>query len=436
MPSKTPQPWLVSDSPYATPPFRLPHFMIRPHLPVFRVRVAFPVCKSWRRCNMQKCAIFPSGNSYLPRSSSSPRLRCHATMPCSNVGDSTLRVSRMCFGTMMLGERNSYEESCALLSGAVDAGINFFDTAEMYPVPQQARTHGRSEEYLGRWMAACGRRREDLVVATKVAGPSGEMVWIRDGPPSLDAKNITAAVEGSLRRLQTEYIDLYQVHWPDRYVPMFGDTDFEQSRSFQFVSFEEQLEALSAAVTAGKIRHVGVSNETPWGLCQWLNLQSNRRNLPKIISIQNAYSLLCRTFDSGLSECCFHHNVGLLAYSPLAMGLLSGKYHSPGGTSAHARLNKYRGRYAEAEGRYPVQNSRVKEAVLRYEEISRRHGIESLTVLALAFVLRHPLVSSVVFGAVDRGQLEEAVRAVDVVLTDDLISEIDGVHQNIPNPTP
>ncbi|KIZ07247.1 Protein tas [Monoraphidium neglectum] len=301
---------------------------------------------------------------------------------------------------MLFGESTDVATAEQLLDTCLDAGVNFFDAAEMYPVPQRAETCGRSEEVLGAWLAR--QRRDSIMVATKVAGPSGQMTWIRGGPASLDARNISEALDGSLRRLRTDYIDLYQIHWPDRYVPMFGDVDYDRTCAYPSVPLEEQLEALGRAVAAGKVRHVGLSNETPWGLM----------------------NLLCRTFDSGLAEVCHLEAVGLLAYSPLAMGLLTGKYTAPGGGPPEARLNKYG----------PRPN--VLAAVDAYCAIAACHGM-SPTELALRFVLGRPLVSSAVVGATSLQQLEELLRAARAPpLAAEVLSEIDGVHERLPNPTP
>lgn len=274
-----------------------------------------------------------------------------------------------------------------------------------------------------------------MVLATKATGPSGQMTWIRGGPSSLDGRNIKEAIDGSLKRLGTDYIDLYQLHWPDRYVPMFGDRDYDPSCSYSSVSIEEQLQALGVAVKEGKIRNIGVSNETAFGVMEFCRLAEQNNSLPRIITIQNAYSLLCRTFDMTLAECCNHQRVGLLAYSPLAMGLLSGKYLSDYGGSSQFRLNKYRGRYAEAECRYSMAKPNVLPAIKAYVEIAQRHNL-SPVALAIGFVLKRPLVTSVVIGATKLWQLREILDAARVHLSEDILAEIDRVHERYPNPTP
>ncbi|KZV54337.1 aldo-keto reductase-like [Dorcoceras hygrometricum] len=340
-----------------------------------------------------------------------------------------LTVSRLCLGTMTFGEQNSLPQSFQLLDKAFDSGINFFDSAEMYPVPQRAETQGRSEEYLGRWIRTRKIPREQVVLATKVSGPSGQMTWIRGGPGSLDSWNITEAIDGSLRRLQTDFIDLYQIHWPDRYVPMFGEIEYDPTRSFSSVNIEEQLTALQKAFDAGKIRYVGLSNETPYGLMKFLHVAE--RNF----CFQNCYNLLCRNFDSGLAECCSHERVWLLAYSPLAMGILSGKYFSLNGGPADARLNLFRGRYAEGESRYSLSNSTVKKAINLYVNIAKKYGIHPVS-LAIAFVLRHPLVASAIFGATKLWQLQEVLDGCKMELSPEMVTEINRVHSAFPNPCP
>ncbi|GLT42544.1 hypothetical protein SLA2020_165370 [Shorea laevis] len=346
-----------------------------------------------------------------------------------------LTVSRLCLGTMTFGEQNSLPQSYRLLDQAFDAGINFFDSAEMYPVPQRAQTQGRSEEYLRRWIRERKISRDRVVVATKVSGPSGQMTWIRGGPNCLDARNISEAIDSSLQRLGMDYIDLYQIHWPDRYVPMFGETEYDPVRQFFSVSIEEQLDALGRAVDAGKIRYIGLSNETAYGVMKFLHVAEKDARYPKIISLQNSYSLLCRTFDSGMAECCHHERISLLAYSPLAMGVLSGKYFSSDGGPSDARLNLFRGRYSEGEYRYNLSRKQLKSAAMQYLNIAEKNGLHPVS-LAIAFVLRHPLIASVVFGVTKSWQLQEVLNACNVELTAEIIADINRVHAKFPNPCP
>ncbi|XVE77711.1 hypothetical protein DITRI_Ditri13aG0084900 [Diplodiscus trichospermus] len=338
-------------------------------------------------------------------------------------------------GTMTFGEQNSLTQSFRLLDQAFEAGINFFDSAEMYPVPQRAETQGKSEEYFGQWVRKRKISRDRLVVATKVAGPSGQMSWIREGPKCLDARNITEAVDSSLKRLQMDYIDLYQIHWPDRYVPMFGEIEYDQDRQFSSVPIEEQLDALGKAVDAGKIRYIGLSNETPYGVMKFLHFAENNACYPKILCVQNSYSLLCRTFDSGMAECCHHERINLLAYSPLAMGILSGKYFASDGGPPDARLNLFRGRYSEGESRYNLTRNALRAATLEYLGIAEKYGLHPV-MLAIAFVLSHPLVASAVFGVTKSWQLREVVSACNIELTSEIIADINKVHAKFPNPCP
>ncbi|KAI5082277.1 hypothetical protein GOP47_0002020 [Adiantum capillus-veneris] len=344
-------------------------------------------------------------------------------------------VSRLCLGTMTFGEQLNFEEASRQLNMAIEKGINFIDSAEMYPVPQNARSQGKSEQYVGRWLKQKEFTRDKVYLATKVSGPSGQMTWIRGGPVCLNGKNIMDAVDGSLKRLQTDYIDLYQIHWPDRYVPMFGEVEYDPSCKYSSVPLEEQMEALSCAVSSGKVRHVGLSNETPYGVMEFCRLSTTFPEYAQIISIQNAYNLLCRTFDEGLAECCSEMRVSLLAYSPLAMGLLSGKYCGKDGGPSNARLNLYRGQYAEAECRYNLTKPNVMPAVKAYVEIAHRHNI-SPVALAIGFVLRHPLVKSAVIGATSTAQLQEILDASEIKITPQMMHDINQVHKRYPNPCP
>ncbi|XP_058200257.1 uncharacterized protein LOC131315168 isoform X3 [Rhododendron vialii] len=314
-----------------------------------------------------------------------------------------LIVSRLCLGTMTFGEQNSLPESFLLLDKAFDSGINFFDSAEMYPVPQRAETQGRSEEYVGRWMRERKVPRDRVMLATKVTGPSGQMTWIRGGPKCLDARSITEAIDSSLFRLRTDYIDLYQIHWPDRYVPMFGETEYDPIKQFDSIDIEEQLDGLGRAVDAGKIRYIGLSNETPYGIMKFLHTAGCGPGHPKIVSVQNSYHLLCRAFDCGMAECCHHERVSLLAYSPLAMGILSGKYFLPNGGPSDARLNLFKG-------------------------ISRHcRKIWSSSCISC---------SCAVFGATKLWQLHEVLDACKVELDPEIIAAIDKVHTTYWNPCP
>ena len=346
-------------------------------------------------------------------------------------------MSPVCLGTMLFGEGTPRAEAHRMLDVAVAGGVNFFDTAEMYPVPQKAATQGRSEAILGHWLSGAGGvARDAVVVATKVTGPSGQMPWIRGGPPCLDTAAIEQAVDRSLARLRTDYVDILQLHWPDRYVPMFGAVEYDpRNRYGATVPLEEQLGALGRLVERGKVRHVGVSNETPWGLMRLCELARRDSRFPKVLTLQNSFSLLCRSFEAGLAECCVEEGVSLLAYSPLAMGLLTGKYSDGSGGPPGARLNRYRGRYAEAEGRYAMRPP-VKSALAAYGDLATASGV-SLLELSIRFCVGHPLVGSTVAGATDAAQLEEVLAAsARPPLPADVLEEIDRIHRLHPNPTP
>ena len=243
-------------------------------------------------------------------------------MEYRQLGNSDLKVSALALGTMTFGEQNSEADAHAQLDLAVAHGINFIDTAEMYPVAPRAETVHRTENYIGTWLKH--QPRDKLIVATKIAGPARGFSWIR-GTPLINREHLTAAIDGSLQRLQTDFVDLYQIHWPDRYVPMFGATGYDVTLERETTPIAEQLQVLAELVKAGKVRHIGLSNETPWGVSEFLRC-AEQLGLPRIASVQNAYHLMNRTFESGLAEICHHGNVGLLTYSPLAFGWLTGKY--------------------------------------------------------------------------------------------------------------
>ncbi len=276
-------------------------------------------------------------------------------MRLNPLGDSELRVSEICLGTMTFGQQNTAKDAHEQLDYALDRGVNFIDTAEMYPVPAQAETQGRTEAFVGEWLAK--KPRDRVVVATKIAGPGRPISWVRGGSLAVNRANVRCAVDDSLRRLQTDYIDLYQIHWPDRYVPQFGETAYDPAKERTSTPTDEQLAALADVIRQGKVRYVGVSNETAWGVWEFSRIARDA-GLPRIITIQNAYSLINRRFDGDLAEASHREGVGLLAYSPLAFGLLTGKYLA--GPPAGARLSLFEG----FGGRYRKPN--VDEAVAAY----------------------------------------------------------------------
>jgi aryl-alcohol dehydrogenase-like predicted oxidoreductase len=345
-------------------------------------------------------------------------------MKRNKLGRSDLEVSRVCLGTMTFGEQNSEAGAHAQLDYAAERGVNFIDTAEMYPVPAKADTYGRTEEIVGNWLAR--QPRDKFIIATKIAGPARNLKWIRGGPPAMDRANIRAAIEGSLRRLRTDYVDLYQLHWPERNAPLFGAWQFDPSRERECMPVLVQLEALGELVREGKVRYVGLSNETPWGVARFVRL-AEAHGLPRVISVQNAYSLLNRVFEYGLAETCYREEVGLLAYSPLAFGHLTGKYLDD--PRAPGRVNLF-----ENFGqRYTKPN--VAPATRAYVELARAHGMTPAT-LALAFVYGRWFAASTIIGATTMEQLRENLAACEVALAPEILQEIEAIHLRYTNPAP
>ena len=341
------------------------------------------------------------------------------------LGGSGLRGSKACLGTMNLGEQNSEAEAHSQLDYALERGINFIDTAEMYPVMPRAGTQGATERFIGSWLKKSGRR-ADLVLATKVAGPNAAMHWVRNGKNNLDAANIGAAVEASLKRLQTDHIDLYQLHWPSRNVPVFGATMFDPARERGSVPIEETLAALGQLIDAGKIGHIGVSNESPWGVSEYIK-QSELKGLPRIASVQNLCNLTARNVETSLlTETCFREHVGLLAYSPLAFGQLSAKYLD--NPKAHGRLTIFPANWSPRYLR-PAVLAAVKE----YAALARANGL-SPAQMALAWCYTRWFVASTIIGATTLAQLKENIDAVASTLPADLVAAIDAIHARITNP--
>ena len=344
-------------------------------------------------------------------------------MKFNRLGKSDLEVSSFCLGTMTFGQQNSEFEAHSQLDRALAQGINFIDTAEMYPIPGKPETQGRTESFVGTWLKHQDRSR--IVLASKVTGPSRGFNWIRGGPKAVNRENIRSALHDSLKRLQTDYLDLYQIHWPDRYVPMFGESFYVASREKASTPFAEQLETFSECMREGKIRYIGLSNETPYGVSEFVKLAESR-GLPYVVSIQNAYNLLNRVFEYGLSEMCRHHDIGLLAYSPMAFGVLSGKYES---ADAVGRLNLF-----PAFGvRY--RKPKVVQAVSRYAMLAREVGLTPAQ-LALAFVRSRWFVTSTIIGATSLTQLEENLGSVNIELADEVMAKIDDIHAEFSNPAP
>jgi len=340
------------------------------------------------------------------------------------LGRTDLKVSAITLGTMTWGEQNTEAEAFEQIRLAKDAGVNTLDTAEMYPVPPNGTTYGSTETIIGNYFRRHGDR-SDWVLASKVAGP-GRLEHIRDGNPRLDRKNIVAALDASLDRLQTDYLDLYQLHWPDRKTNCFGQLGYKHEPDDQATAIEDTLEVLDDLVKAGKIRHIGLSNETPWGTSRFLQL-AETRGWPRAVSIQNPYSLLNRSFEVGLAEIALREQIGLLAYSPLAFGVLSGKYLG-GARPAGARLSLF-----ERFQRY--NNPQVEKAASAYVELARQHGLDPAQ-LALAFVTAQPFVTSNIIGATKLEQLRSNLASVELRLDDELLAGIEAIHQQQPNPAP
>ncbi|CAN5251238.1 NADP(H)-dependent aldo-keto reductase [soil metagenome] len=349
-------------------------------------------------------------------------------MQFRKLGTTDIDGSLICLGTMTWGSQNSEAEGHAQIDYALDQGINFLDTAEGYPVtPVSAETQGRTEEIIGTWIAS-RKRRDDIVLATKVAGPVRDAVrQFRGGNNRLDRRNITLAVEESLKRLQTDYIDLYQLHWPDRSVPSFGKRGLSELADHpDTVPIAETLSVLGDLVQAGKIRHIGVSNETPWGVSEYLRL-AREQSLPRIVSIQNAYNLLNRIFETGLAEIALREQVGLLAYSPLAGGNLTGKYL--GGVIPPGSRRSVATQFVRYDT--PTQP----EASARYVALAHAHGLHPAQ-LALAYVNSRAFVTATIIGATSIEQLRTDIASVDVTLSEDVLAEIAAIHRLLPDPCP
>ena len=348
-------------------------------------------------------------------------------MQYRKLGNTGLDVSLIGLGTMTWGEQNNLQEACEQMDYAVAQGINFFDAAEMYPVPPRPETTGETERCIGQWLTQTGKRSE-IVLASKVSGRADTIPdWkhIRGGP-RLSRDHIRRAIEGSLERLQTDYVDLYQVHWPERATNFFGKRGYVHVPGADGIAIEDTLNALSELVDEGLVKHVGLSNETPWGVMEYLRLASER-GLAKVVSIQNVYNLLSRQFETGLAEMAIREEVGLLAYSPLAFGVLSGKYLG-GKMPAGSRLALF-----ERFARYgSPQSTSATEA---YKEIADNHGI-SLAQMSLAFVCQQPFVTSNLIGATNMQQLSENIEAVNVTLSEEVLAEIEAIHNRYPDPAP
>lgn len=341
----------------------------------------------------------------------------YTTLPHTNI-----KVSKICLGSMTWGNQNTETEGHTQLDYAIDQGINFIDTAELYPVPATAKTQGRTSEIIGTWLKKTGRR-DQVVIASKIAGTGDYTAHIRT--TGFSKNSIKDAIDLELNRLQTDYIDLYQLHWPERNTNRFGERNFKLDTQWED-NFNAILHSLDSEVKAGRIRHIGISNENAWGTMRYLQ-ESKNNNLPRVITIQNAYSMLTRTFETDLAEVALRENVGLLAYSPMAFGVLSGKYIR-GKASDNARLKLFP-RFA----RY--SSEQATEAAKQYLKIAEENNM-SLAQMSLAFVNQRPFLTSTIIGATNLEQLKENIESVNVHLNDTILEQIDAVHDAIPNPAP
>jgi len=341
------------------------------------------------------------------------------------LGTTDLKVSTICLGTMTWGEQNSQDEGFEQMDYALDQGINFWDTAELYSVPPREETFGHTEIIIGNWFNKT-KKREKVILATKVAGPMRP--YVRGGGNQYDIKNITEALEGSLKRLQTDYIDLYQLHWPERNTNMFGKLGYEHKDDGDWNKFEDVLGNLKKFIEQGKVRYVGLSNETAWGAKKYLEISRNQ-NLPRMMSVQNPYSLLNRTYEVGLAEISIREQIGLLAYSPLASGYLSGKYRN----ETYPKGSRMERDWDFWVYRYNTPN--LKNAVEEYYKISKKYNLD-MSQMSLKFCEIQPFMTSVIIGATTMEQLKTDVESVNVKLTDEIIREINEVQKIYPNPCP
>lgn len=346
-------------------------------------------------------------------------------MQYRKLGNTDIDVSVICLGSMTWGEQNTQQQGFEQMDYALQQGVNFFDTAELYSIPPDKDTYGSTETIIGQWLKQRANRHE-IVLASKIAGPGpGWVDHIRDGTTQYNKTHITEAVDNSLARLQTDYIDLYQLHWPERVTNFFGKLGYTADND-EFTSAVETLEALAEQVKAGKIRHIGLSNETPWGVMTFLQA-AHQLNLPRVMSVQNPYSLLNRSYEVGMAEISYREQCGLLSYSPLGFGVLSGKYlhdQQPAG----ARITRWPNysRYTS-----PTAIS----ATQKYVDLATQHGLDPAQ-MALAFVHSRPFITSTIIGATCMQQLQSNIGSIDLTLSDAVLEGIDAIHAEIPNPGP
>jgi len=346
-------------------------------------------------------------------------------MNYKKLGNTNLKISTICLGTMTWGEQNTQKEGFEQMDYALDQGVNFWDTAELYAVPPRAETYGHTEIIIGNWFKK-NKKRDKIILGTKVAGPT--RAYLRDGANNYGLEKMTEAINDSLKRLQTDYIDLYQLHWPERHTNSFGRLGYEHKENDNWTKFEDVLGNLQRFIDSGKIREVGLSNETPWGVSKYLEL-SKEKNLPRMISIQNPYSLVNRAYEIGLAEISIRDEIGLLAYSPLASGYLSGKYRNekyPKGSRMERDWDFWKYRY---------NTPNLKNAVEEYCKISEKYNL-NISQMSLKFCEIQPFMTSVIIGATTMEQLKTNIESVNVKLTDDIVKEINKVQTIYPNPCP
>ena len=345
-------------------------------------------------------------------------------MNYKKLGNTDLNVSTICLGTMTWGEQNTQDEGFEQMNYALEKGVNFWDTAEIYSIPPKKETFGDTEVIIGNWFEKT-KKREKIILASKVCGPMRE--YVRGGGNQFGEKNITEALEGSLKRLKTDYIDLYQLHWPERKTNFFGKLGYEHDDDHDWTRFEDILESLKKFIVQGKVRHIGLSNETAWGLSKFLDISKNK-SLPRMLSVQNPYNLLNRTYEIGLAEISVREQSGLLAYSPLACGYLSGKYRN-NQMPKNSRIE----RDGEFWTRYNKPNTN--KAIEAYYEISKKYQLD-MSQMSLKFIEIQPFVTSVIIGATTMQQLKTDIESVNVKLSDEIIKEINEIQKIYPNPCP
>lgn len=344
-------------------------------------------------------------------------------MKYTNLPNTNIKVSKICLGTMTFGEQNTEKEGHQQLDFAIDNGVNFIDTAEMYSVPGRKETQGSTEKIIGSWIAKGNR--DKIILATKITGPSRGLAYIRENL-NFSKKTLTETIEKNLNRLQTDYIDLYQLHWPERVTNCFGIRNYKHNNNPWKENFAEVVETLNSFIKQGKIRHYGISNETPYGILRYLE-EAKNKNLTPPITIQNPYNLLNRTFEIGNAEIAIKKNVGLLAYSPLAFGHLTGKFlDGKKHPNSRVALFPQMARYSSEE---------VKNAVNKYAEVAKKHGL-SLTEMSLAFINQQPFLTSNIIGATNLNQLKENMDSIHISLSDDVLQDIESVFKTQPNPAP